>query len=67
MHSKKLKYRKNKHLCSWKKQEYKIFNIDKQNFICCGDSWNDKSMFENSGLKVAMKNATENIKSHGIL
>lgn len=42
---------------------YDLFNIEKTNSICFGDSGNDRSMFENSGIKVAMKNATEDIKN----
>lgn len=42
---------------------YNLLNIDKSNIICFGDSMNDVSMFEKSGVKVAMKNATEDLKS----
>ena len=42
---------------------YSLFNIQKSNSICFGDSGNDISMFESSGIKVAMKNATEDIKN----
>ena len=41
---------------------YKIFNIQKEETICFGDSRNDLSMFESSGIKVAMKNGSEEIK-----
>lgn len=42
---------------------YKLFNMQKENSICFGDSGNDISMFESSGTKVAMKNGTDAIKS----
>lgn len=42
---------------------YKLLNISQNNSICFGDSMNDVSMFENSGCKVAMKNATESLKN----
>ena len=42
---------------------YKLLNINKDNIICFGDSMNDVSMFEKSGCKVAMKNATESLKN----
>lgn len=41
---------------------YKLFNIQKKETICFGDSKNDLSMFENSGIKVAMQNASIDIK-----
>ena len=40
----------------------KLLNIKKDNIICFGDSMNDISMFEQSGWKVAMKNASESLK-----
>ena len=43
---------------------YKLFNIKKSESICFGDSKNDLSMFESSGVKVAMINGTEEIKDN---
>lgn len=41
---------------------FDLFNIEKNNIICFGDSANDISMFESSGIKVAMKNGSEEVK-----
>lgn len=41
---------------------YKILNINRENSICFGDSMNDISMFQASGCKVAMKNASNELK-----
>ena len=40
----------------------KFLNIKKENIICFGDSMNDLSMFEQSGIKVAVKNACKSLK-----
>lgn len=41
----------------------KLMKVDKQNVIGAGDSNNDKPIFEVSGLKVAMGNASDDLKS----
>jgi len=43
---------------------YRLFDLKKSDSICFGDSKNDLSMFESSGIKVAMKNGTEEIKNN---
>ena len=40
-----------------------LYNIKKEEVICFGDSRNDIPMFESSGIKVAMINATEELKA----
>ena len=40
----------------------KLINIKKSEIICFGDSKNDIEMFENCGIKVAMKNAIKELK-----
>lgn len=41
----------------------KLFKIKKQEILCIGDSINDIELFENCGVKVAMKNSVEELKS----
>lgn len=41
---------------------FELFNIKKEESICFGDSRNDLSMFQSCGIKVAMKNGTDEIK-----
>jgi len=38
-------------------------NLKKENVIAVGDSGNDIPLFESAGLKVAMGNSTEDLKS----
>lgn len=40
----------------------KLLNIKKSNIICFGDSMNDIEMFNNCGIKVAMKNSILELK-----
>ena len=44
------------------KHLYKILNINKNNSMSFGDSMNDLSMFLETNIKVAMKNADANLK-----
>ena len=44
------------------KHLYKILNINKNNTMSFGDSMNDLSMFLETNIKVAMKNADTNLK-----
>jgi Cof subfamily protein (haloacid dehalogenase superfamily) len=37
--------------------------VARESVMCCGDEDNDLSMFDASGLRVAMGNATENVKA----
>lgn len=41
----------------------KLLNIKKNNIICFGDSINDIEIFHNCGIKVAMKNSVQELKS----
>ena len=41
---------------------FELLNIKKEESICFGDSRNDISMFQSCGIKVAMKNGTDEIK-----
>ena len=41
---------------------FRLFNIKKEEAICFGDSRNDLPMFQSCGIKVAMKNGTQEIK-----
>ena len=41
---------------------FQLFNIKKEESICFGDSKNDLTMFQSSGIKIAMKNGTDEIK-----
>lgn len=45
------------------KKMSKLLNIKKSNIICFGDSINDIEMFHNCGIKVAMKNSIQELKS----
>jgi len=40
-----------------------ILGISRENTICCGDGFNDKTMIEFAGLGVAMANAKEEVKA----
>ena len=42
----------------------KFLNIEKNNIICFGDSMNDIEMFNNCGIKVAMKNSIAELKQN---
>lgn len=44
------------------KEFFRLFNIKKEESICFGDSNNDLPMFQSCGIKVAMKNGTQEIK-----
>lgn len=44
------------------KELFRLFNIKKEESICFGDSNNDIPMFQSCGIKVAMKNGTQEIK-----
>jgi len=44
-------------------QWLKLLNLKKENVIAVGDSRNDIPLFESAGLKVAMGNSTEDLKS----
>jgi hydroxymethylpyrimidine pyrophosphatase-like HAD family hydrolase len=44
---------------SWQSDE---FNISKSEIVAFGDDINDKEMFSNCGLSVAMDNAIDEIK-----
>lgn len=39
-----------------------LLNVEKDNIICFGDSMNDIEMFKECGIRVAMKNAIDNLK-----
>ncbi|HIU40360.1 MAG TPA: HAD family hydrolase [Candidatus Aphodocola excrementigallinarum] len=40
----------------------KLLNVKKDEILCIGDSLNDIELFNNCGVKVAMKNAHDNLK-----
>ena len=44
------------------KELFRLFNIKKEESICFGDSNNDIPMFQSCGIKVAMKNGTQELK-----
>lgn len=43
-------------------QLLKILNVNKEDVMVVGDNNNDEALFESAGFKVAMGNATENLK-----
>lgn len=42
----------------------KMLNLEKNNVLCIGDSMNDMELFKNCGIKVAMKNSDDTLKSN---